>query len=325
MPCDDCLTDLQDLLAGGCTNPAMLAQYITTALERLCPSNCRGELTTLGLSPITDPVDATAEAFPSLPCGCGMLLIQDTDGELYWSIDDGDSWHLIQVLPQNNVAATAPTINDDSDDGYSIGSRWVDTATDLEYVLTDATVGAANWVQTTGATTQPALVEIASGKLLIAAATIDINAIPATYQDLILVIRARSTAAQETILMRFNSDNAANYSAINEQVTGTTEAHANANNLTEVPLPKSLSANTSTAGYFSFLEVTIGAYANAAITRVGTFESVRFETATSLARAKGGFAWENVANAISSINLSNLAGSFEIGTTWHLYARGIKL
>jgi hypothetical protein len=49
-----------------------------------------------------------------------------------------------------HVAAAAPTINDDSGDGYAVGSRWINTTTDKEYVLTDATVGAAVWVETTG-------------------------------------------------------------------------------------------------------------------------------------------------------------------------------
>lgn len=48
------------------------------------------------------------------------------------------------------TTTTAPTINDDSGDGYAIGSRWIDTVTDKEYVLVDTTVGAAVWVVTTG-------------------------------------------------------------------------------------------------------------------------------------------------------------------------------
>lgn len=47
--------------------------------------------------------------------------------------------------------ATAPTVNEDSGDGYVIGHHWINTATDKEYVLTDTTVGAAVWVETTAA------------------------------------------------------------------------------------------------------------------------------------------------------------------------------
>lgn len=44
---------------------------------------------------------------------------------------------------------TAPTVNEDSGDGYAIGSRWYDTTNDKEYVALDVTVGAAVWKETT--------------------------------------------------------------------------------------------------------------------------------------------------------------------------------
>ena len=40
----------------------------------------------------------------------------------------------------------APTVNDDSDDGYGPGSMWVDTTNDRIYFCVDATVAAAVWV-----------------------------------------------------------------------------------------------------------------------------------------------------------------------------------
>lgn len=45
----------------------------------------------------------------------------------------------------------APAVNDDSGDGYGIGSLWVDTTNDNAYIATDVTVGAANWEQINGA------------------------------------------------------------------------------------------------------------------------------------------------------------------------------
>jgi hypothetical protein len=41
---------------------------------------------------------------------------------------------------------TAPTANEDSDDGYGVGSHWLDTTNDKAYVCVDSTVGAAVWV-----------------------------------------------------------------------------------------------------------------------------------------------------------------------------------
>jgi hypothetical protein len=52
-------------------------------------------------------------------------------------------------LKNNWSAAVAPTVNEDSGDGYAIGSRWIDTTADKEYVALDVTVGAAVWTETT--------------------------------------------------------------------------------------------------------------------------------------------------------------------------------
>lgn len=58
----------------------------------------------------------------------------------------GLEWQL-----NNLAAAVAPTANEDSGDGYSVGSRWINTTTDKEYVCLDASVGAAVWTETTAA------------------------------------------------------------------------------------------------------------------------------------------------------------------------------
>jgi hypothetical protein len=48
--------------------------------------------------------------------------------------------------PLNNFAATSnPAVIDDANDGYSVGSRWVNITTDNIYQCVDATVGAAIW------------------------------------------------------------------------------------------------------------------------------------------------------------------------------------
>lgn len=47
---------------------------------------------------------------------------------------------------QDNVAATtAPDADNDTTEGYSVGSRWIDTTADKAYVCLDATDGAAVW------------------------------------------------------------------------------------------------------------------------------------------------------------------------------------
>lgn len=48
----------------------------------------------------------------------------------------------------NYAATTAPTINDDSADGYTVGSVWINTSTSIKYTCTSNSIGAAVWKQT---------------------------------------------------------------------------------------------------------------------------------------------------------------------------------
>lgn len=51
---------------------------------------------------------------------------------------------------QNKLdAGTAPTVNNDRTEGYSVGSYWLDIVHDEGYRLFDASMGAAEWVKTT--------------------------------------------------------------------------------------------------------------------------------------------------------------------------------
>ena len=43
------------------------------------------------------------------------------------------------------ISASAPTVDDDSGDGYAVRQQWLDSTTGTLYVLTDATAGAAVW------------------------------------------------------------------------------------------------------------------------------------------------------------------------------------
>lgn len=43
------------------------------------------------------------------------------------------------------ISTSNPTINDDTGDGYVVGQRWVNTATDQAYIAVDVTAGAAIW------------------------------------------------------------------------------------------------------------------------------------------------------------------------------------
>lgn len=65
---------------------------------------------------------------------------------------DGTGWKtafLGQYRRNNYSGTTAPTINDDSADGYAEGSVWYDTTNDEAYICLDATEGAAVWLNAT--------------------------------------------------------------------------------------------------------------------------------------------------------------------------------
>ena len=62
-------------------------------------------------------------------------------------------------LPPQVVRAAAPTVNDDSSQGFVIGSAWVDTSTtpDDLYLCTSAALGAATWLVAGGVSAHTAL------------------------------------------------------------------------------------------------------------------------------------------------------------------------
>jgi hypothetical protein len=56
------------------------------------------------------------------------------------------------AIPLDNlIATTDPTVNDDSGDGYGVGSSWANVTLDKFFVCVDATVGAAVWNDTAAA------------------------------------------------------------------------------------------------------------------------------------------------------------------------------
>ena len=75
-----------------------------------------------------------------------IYIIYDVaKGQYVWNIWNGAAWKVIEDRKSNLTAVVAPTVNDDANSGYEVGSIWVDTALDAVYVCADSTVGAAVW------------------------------------------------------------------------------------------------------------------------------------------------------------------------------------
>lgn len=152
--------------------------------------------------------------------------------------------------------------------------------------------------------------------------TITLSTIPATYQDLVLVLNARGTSTG-FLVITVNADTGTNYARNLATVgsTGTITGTA-VYNATSWGLLNVVNQSGDTASYFGALNFKILAYADSAITRGGEFTGYRFQNAGAMVRSYGHLTWENVANAITSIELNLSAGDFDTGTTYALYGVG---
>ena len=103
----------------------------------------------------------------------GSFLIEVSTGYFFIKADDGDTTNVNKVygmdgkvyagknnvaldnvenLKVNLVAVIPPTASNDDTEGYSVGSRWIDLATDRSYICLDCPTAAAVWKETTTAT-----------------------------------------------------------------------------------------------------------------------------------------------------------------------------
>ncbi len=96
----------------------------------------------------TDPIALSAlDASNRLKHEYGGIEADISAGDGFVQVKSGTG----SVIKTNHAGTTAPTATDDSGSGYAVGSRWIDTTNDKEYVCLDATTSAAVWTETTGA------------------------------------------------------------------------------------------------------------------------------------------------------------------------------
>lgn len=153
--------------------------------------------------------------------------------------------------------------------------------------------------------------------------TITLSSIPAHFQDLILIVRARSTSTGTTVNATFNADTGTNYARNSSQFTNAgVENLVVSQNQTAMAFVQACTSNADTAAYLGDLYFHIRSYAESAYTRVGDYRCARFASATNHLRTEGHHAWENVSNAITSIELNLNTGDFDTGTIYALYGIG---
>lgn len=143
------------------------------------------------------------------------------------------------IVHKGNLSATTdPTVNDDSGDGYSIGSPWFNKSTGILYIASSVTVGAAVWTPVAG-----------------------FGAASPPFVDTTAIVKG---SADATKLLRFEVDGFTtgttrvmtppNYDGTLATLAGT-EAFTNKtiNN-------SSIGVTTAAAGYFSDLRLLVGGF-----------------------------------------------------------------
>lgn len=154
--------------------------------------------------------------------------------------------------------------------------------------------------------------------------TITLSSIPNSYQDLLLVLKARSTnASGGGIRITFNGDTGTNYGQNGTRVSSAgAETHDVQINQNYFEIINGASLPASTAGFLGSATLHITGYAESAYTRHAHYLAGRATDASTIARNEGLMAWENVSAAISSIELNLSAGDFDTGTIYALYGIG---
>ena len=98
------------------------------------------------------------------PADEDILTKEDTTGDFEWhsaaEIKALMSLDLVANLKVKLDATQAPTVNNDVDEGYTVGSRWFDITNDKEYVCLDNTDGAAVWIETTQSVGDGAFIDL---------------------------------------------------------------------------------------------------------------------------------------------------------------------
>lgn len=146
------------------------------------------------------------------------IILPQGNHILNWRYADGKWWLFDSAGILDNLGdSVAPTVNDDSADGYSIGSIWLDSTADLAYIAVDVTAGAAVWkpltpMQSSSFTLlEPDLIAAVADELLLFHVPTEAYPNGITIRDIIV---STSSTCTDIIALEEKSNNGTSISAV---------------------------------------------------------------------------------------------------------------
>lgn len=164
-----------------------------------------------------------------------------------------------------------------------------------------------------------AMTAIASTTLGTDTATVTFSSIPATYDDLVVIMYARAVTADQTLNCRFNSDTNSNYSTTGMRTTGSVANTSSATNATFAYVAFDIGVLNGT-DKFSALTLNVFNYANTSYNKTYLTRHSADNAGTGGVEFNAGL-WRST-SAINSITLTMSFGSFRANSAFELY--GVK-
>lgn len=249
----------------------------------------------------------------AIKTGAGAIRFGDLGEGLIKASSNGD----LSSLKTNFSATTAPTEDDDSGDGYAVGSKWYDTTNDRIYECIDASSGAAVWIESSSYEMVIPWTTVGSSQ-----SSINITDIPATGNTLHLkaLLRTDNSGSWDYIDIRPNNDTSSqsNYQGI--YVVGYGGNVTQAENYSGGTSPRKtigshvnwFPASGAPSGSYVFLEMSIANFANTSMHKFVQYHYFSPHANSGTYRSlfmDGGSTWLSN-TAITSLYLEPINGTY---------------